>query len=340
MSEANDRLRDGGEPVLIEVTRGALIESRHRGSFVLLCAADVDAADADADAVAFSCGEVHSPVFGRSSLKPMQAAAMVAAGFAGPTASIALAAASHDGADVHLAGVRAILAAAGLDESALQCPPDLPGGREALVSYLTGGRVAARVCHNCSGKHAAMLATCVLNGWDARTYLAPEHPLQVSISARIEQLCSTRIVATSVDGCGAPAYAFSLTGLAHGFAALATAAHGSAESTVAAAMRANPRLVGGSGRAVSELLAEVDGLVCKDGAEGVWAAGLPDGRAFAAKLADGSARALPPLLAAALRYWGYDGPVVRRWAAVPILGGGLPVGTVTWSARFRELLGL
>jgi L-asparaginase II len=104
-------------------------------------------------------------------------------------------------------------------------------------------------------------------------------------------------------------------------------------------MRRFPRLIGGTGRAVSELTAAVPGLVCKEGAEGVWAAALPDGRAFAAKIDDGSARGLGPLLAATLRHWGFDGSVVARWAEVAVLGGGEPVGAISPSRELRALLG-
>ena len=103
-------------------------------------------------------------------------------------------------------------------------------------------------------------------------------------------------------------------------------------------MAARPNLLGGTGRAVSELTAAVPGLLCKDGAEGVWAAALPDGRAFAVKVDDGAMRALGPLLCAALRHWGVDDPAIDRLASVPVLGGGVPVGEITWSARLRELL--
>ncbi len=106
-------------------------------------------------------------------------------------------------------------------------------------------------------------------------------------------------------------------------------------------MRAHPRMVGGTGRAVTELIAAVPGLVCKEGAEGVWAAALPDGRAFAAKLDDGSARALPPLLAAVLEHWdvsGADAAVVQRWLTPAVLGGGEPVGEVRPSPALRTLL--
>ncbi len=315
---------------LLNAVRDGYVESWHAGSFVLLDAAG---------AVAVSSGPVEAPVFPRSSLKPLQAVSLLECGFAGRDGSLALATASHDGEDVHITGARATLAAAGLDESALQCPPDLPSGRDALLAWVAGGGRPARICHNCSGKHAAMLATCVAAGWPTDTYRWPGHPLQQAIRARIATLCDEPVHGVAVDGCGAPAFAVSLLGLARAFAVLATAPSGFARE-VADAMRSFPRLIGGTGRAVSELTAAVPGLVCKEGAEGVWAAALPDGRAFAAKIDDGGMRALPPLLAAALRYWGADNEVVARWAAVPVLGGGAPVGAITWSSELRDLLSL
>lgn len=337
MSDTGERsmgvVSDAGETallLLLEVVRNGFVESRHHGSLVLLDGAG---------AVAVSTGPIDEPVFPRSSLKPLQTVALLECGFAGRDGSLALAAASHDGEDVHIAGARAILAAAGLDEAALQCPPDLPSGREALVAWVGAGGRAARVCHNCSAKHAAMVATCAGASWPIETYRSPDHPLQQAIRACIEALCGESVSGTAVDGCGAPAFAVTLHGLARGFAGLASATGGPSR-LVADAMRESPRLIGGTGRAVSELTAAVPGLVCKDGAEGVWAAALPDGRAFAAKISDGAARALPPLLAAALRYWGIDNKVVDRWSAVDILGGGAPVGAITWSADLRALLGL
>lgn len=314
------------EPFLIDVTRGDRIESRHRGSLVLLDGSG---------AVELSAGVVDEPVFARSTLKPLQTAAMVRSGFPGPAEAIALASASHNGADVHRHLVRSVLAAAGLDETALGCPADVPWGREAMLAYVAGGGVASPVCHNCSGKHAAMVATCVASGWDPGGYLAESHPLQQAIRRHVEERCAEPIAATSVDGCGAPAHALSLTGLARGFASLARGGE-----PVVTAMRAHPGLVGGAGRAVTELIAEVDGLMCKDGAEGTWAAALPDGRAFAAKIADGAARALPPVMAAVLRRWDLDGDAVRRWSAVATTGGGSPVGAITASSDLRSLLGL
>jgi L-asparaginase II len=245
---------------LVDVTRDGYLESWHTGALILLD---------PSGAVAVSTGSVDEPVFPRSSLKPLQAVAMLEAGFAGRDASLALAAASHDGESVHLAGARATLAAAGLDESALQCPPDLPSGRAALREWVEAGGQPAPICHNCSGKHAAMLATCVAADWPIDTYRSPDHPLQRAARARIESLCREPVGGVAVDGCGAPAFSVSLHGLARGFATLATSASGPPHG-VAAAMRTFPRLIGGTGRAVSQLTAAVLGLVAKEGADGVW----------------------------------------------------------------------
>ena len=315
-------------PVLVEVTRGGRVESWHRGSLVLLAASGEPELAAGAAAT----------IYARSALKPFQAAALRRAGWQGTVEATALAAASHNAESIHLEGVRRTLSAAGLGEDALGCPPALPV-EQAVVDYVAGGGRPAAVCHNCSGKHAAMVATCVAAGWDVATYLEPAHPLQVAVRDEIETLCGARIEQTSVDGCGAPAHALPLTALARGFAALATAAPGSPAADVVAAMRAHPQLVGGTGRAVSELMADCDGLVAKDGAEGVWAAALPDGRAFAASLDDGASRALAPLLAAVLSRWGFAGDAIGRHAAVAVTGGrGEHVGEVRASAELIDLL--
>lgn len=318
-------------PVVLDVSRNGFLESHHRASLVL-----VDGRGG----VAVAAGSASAPLLPRSALKPLQAITLVELGFPGRGEALALAAASHDGEPVHVDGALAILSAAGLGADALQCPPELPSGHEAMLAHVAAGHAPSRLCHNCSGKHAAMLATCVVNGWPTDTYRQPEHPLQVAIRATVGELGGEAIVATGVDGCGAPAHALSLLGLARAFASITTAPDGTPAALVRDAMRAHPRLIGGTGRAVTELTAAVDGLLCKDGAEGVWAAALPDGRAFAAKVEDGSARALPPLLAAALRYWGVDNATVRKWSAVEVLGAGAPVGAVGWSPALVGLLGL
>jgi L-asparaginase II len=306
-------------PVLCEVVRSGFVESRHRGTLVVL--------GADGE-IELSAGAVDRPVFPRSSMKPLQAVAMLRNGLDLPEKLLALACASHSGESVHVDLCRAILARAGLGEAALDCPPSLPYGEAAATAVLRAGGGPTRSRHNCSGKHAAMVATCAANGWPVEGYLDPDHELQRAIRAGIEELSGEEVAAVAVDGCGAPQFAFGLTGLARAFRRLATAPAGTPEARAAAAMRAHPVVIGGTGRDVSELMGAVPGLVAKEGAEGVYAAALPDGRAMAVKVEDGSMRPLPVLLAGVLRRWGQDGHTIARWAAPPILGGGRPVGEI------------
>jgi L-asparaginase II len=313
-------------PVLCEVVRSGFVESRHRGSLVVLDAAGN---------VEFAVGAVDVPVFPRSSMKPLQAVSMLRAGLDLPEKCLALACASHSGESVHVDLCRAILAGAGLGEAALDCPPALPYGDAAAAAVLRAGGGPTRSRHNCSGKHAAMVATSAARGWPVEGYLDPDNELQTTIRAGVEELSGEPVAAVAVDGCGAPQFAFGLTGLARAFRRLAVAERGTPEARAAAAMRAHPVVIGGSGRDVSELMAAVPGLVAKEGAEGVYAAALPDGRAMAVKVEDGAMRPLPVLLAGVLRRWGQDGEVVARWAAPPVLGGGRQVGEI----RLRALTG-
>jgi L-asparaginase II len=310
-------------PILCEVVRSGFVESRHRGSLVVL------AADGS---VELAVGDVHAPVFPRSSMKPLQAVAMLHSGLDLPEKLLALACASHSGESVHVDLCRAILARAGLGEAALDCPPALPYGEAAATAVLRAGGGPTRSRHNCSGKHAAMVATCAANGWPVENYLDPGNELQGTIRTGIEALTGEPVAAVAVDGCGAPQFAFGLTGLARAFRSLAMASGGTPEARAAAAMRAHPVVIGGSGRDVSELMEAVPGLVAKEGAEGVYAAALPDGRAMAVKVEDGAMRPLPVLLAGVLRRWGQDGTVISRWAAPPVLGGGRPVGEIRMRA--------
>lgn len=184
---------------------------------------------------------------------------------------------------------------------------------------------------NCSGKHAAMLATCVVNGWDTATYLDPEHPLQVVLRETLEELAGERIAATGIDGCGAPLFAISLRGLTRAFGRLASAPEGSLEHRVARAMNTHPQYVGGTGRDVTRIMGALPGAVAKDGAEGVYALGLPDGSAVSLKIADGSQRSRPVVMVAALRRLGVDvdgDATLSALATAPVLGHGEPVGAV------------
>jgi L-asparaginase II len=266
-------------------------------------------------------------VFPRSSNKPAQAVAMVRAGLSLGGELLALAAASHSGEDFHVDGVRKILAGAGLTEDALQCPPSLPGDeRTARRLIRASDEPESRVRFNCSGKHAAMLATCVVNGWPTRTYLDPEHPLQRLIKDTVEELAAEPVTAVGVDGCGAPLFALTLAGLARSFRALVLAAPGTPERKVAGAFRAHPAWTSGTERDERKLMDAVPGLFLKAGAEGVSAFALPDGRAAALKIDDGTARARTPVTVAILRALGAEPP--EELAAAAVMGGGRRAGEI------------
>ncbi|WP_344248969.1 asparaginase [Isoptericola hypogeus] len=336
-----------GAVPLAEVVRGDLVESVHLGHLVVL--------DPYGE-VRFALGDPTTTIWPRSSVKPLQAAAMLRAGLDLPDRLLALAGASHDGAPAHRDGAREILAGAGLDEAALQNTPDLPyDGAEALA-WQRAGHGPEAIAQNCSGKHAAMLATCVAAGWDTATYRETSHPLQQSVRATLAEATGddAAAMAVTVDGCGAPLFSTSLLGLARAFSRLAAAPalerEGAAPgmpgpdgltphlARVARAFAAHPEMVAGEGRDATAVMRAVPGLVAKDGADGVYAAGLPDGSAVAFKVLDGASRPRPAVLVAALRAAGaLDVAGVDRSrvdealaavADVPVLGGGAPVGRV------------
>jgi L-asparaginase II len=277
---------------------------------------------------ALRAGDPDAPLFPRSANKPLQAAGMVRAGLDLDGKLLALAAASHSGEDFHVAGVRDILRRCGLGEDALACPPALPLGGQAQAALLRSGGQAGRVYMNCSGKHAAMLATCALAGWPVAGYLDPGHPLQAALRETVQELAGEPVTAVGVDGCGAPLFALSLAGVARAMRALVLAAPGSAERRTADAMRAYPDWTSGSDRPERALMDALPGLLVKAGAEGVEAFALPDGRAAAYKIEDGAARVRPALTVAVLRALGADAPELARIGHVPVLGGGRPVGQI------------
>jgi L-asparaginase II len=281
-----------------------------------------------------TAGQGDAPIFPRSANKPMQAAGMLRCGLDADGELLALAAASHSGEDFHVAGVRKILARAGLTEDDLQCPRALPREEVFQREFLRADGEPDRVHMNCSGKHAAMLATCVVAGWPTDAYTAAAHPLQVALRQAVEDLAGEQSAATGVDGCGAPVFALSLAGLTRAFQALVTAPPGTPERRVADAMRAHPEWTSGSLRPERALMATVPGLLLKAGAEGVQAFALADGRAAAFKIEDGSARAREPVTVALLRRWGVTtrpgipDSALEEIAAVPVLGGSRAVGVV------------
>ena len=313
-----------GLPVVAEIVRSGFVEGHHYGSIVAL------RADGTVD---WSVGEVAAPVLPRSSNKPIQALAMVELGLDLPDDLLALACASHSGEPFHVEGVRRTLASAGLDEAALRTPPDYPLDDAAREAVIRAGGIRTPILMNCSGKHAAMLATCVAQGWDTETYLDPAHPLQVAILETFARLTGEPVTTVAVDGCGAPLLSTSLTGLARAFAALATATDGP-EHRVAEAIRRHPSYVSGTTRDELALHRAIPGLIGKAGAESCYAVALPDGRSWALKTDDGAPRVRPVLMAEALRRSGVlaeagvDAEAVASTGRFDLLGGGKPVGEI------------
>jgi L-asparaginase II len=311
-------------PVIAEIVRSGFVEGHHYGSVVAL--------DADGN-VAYERGDASASVLPRSCNKPLQAVGMLRAGLALDGELLALACASHSGEAFHLDGVRRILAGVGLDESALQTPPGWPlddAARDLLIRE-RGRQTPLQM--NCSGKHAAMLATCVVNGWPTATYRDPDHPLQQSIATTFAELTGEPVTDVAVDGCGAPLLSTSLRGLAHAFSVLATSDRPE-ERRVAGSIREHPEYVSGSTRDELTLLRAIPGAIGKAGAESCYAVALADGRAFALKTDDGAPRARPVVMAALLVRLGIDTEpgvdtdAVRRTGLAPLTGGGTTVGEI------------
>lgn len=283
---------------------------------------------------ALALGDLETPVLPRSANKPLQAVGLLREGWRPASQEqLALACASHSGEPVHLRVVREVLG--DLGEDALGCPAQLPLDEAAAHALLADGGGPTRLHMNCSGKHAAMLATCVTTGRPTQGYLDARHPVQAALTDELGRLAGEAVGDVVVDGCGAPQHALTLPGLARAFSRLVTAGAGTAERAAADAARAHPELVGGTGRDVTQLMAGVPGLLAKDGAEGVYAAALPDGGAVALKIADGAARGRVPVLVAALRVLGADAEVLDALAVLPVLGGGRPVGEVRVAGPLR-----
>jgi L-asparaginase II len=310
--------------VIAEIVRSGFVEGHHYGSWVALAP--------DGSQLA-SAGDVTSPVLPRSCNKPLQAVGMLEAGLSLEGELLALSCASHSGEPFHVEGVRRVLQSAGLTEEALQTPPDYPLDDAAREHVIRSGGSRAPVLMNCSGKHAAMLATCVANGWPTETYREVDHPLQQQIAATFARLTGETVQHVAVDGCGAPLLSTSLTGLARAFARLARATSGP-EARVATAIREHPEWVSGTTRDELALLRAIPGAIGKAGAESCYVVALPDGRALAMKTDDGAARARPVVMAALLEGLGVtdepgvDGGAVRRTGRSPLLGGGVPVGEI------------
>jgi L-asparaginase II len=305
--------------IVAEVVRSGYVEGHHSGSVVAL--------GTDGH-VEWAVGDVDAQMFPRSTNKPLQAVGMLRCGLSVAPRLLALVCSSHSGEPFHVQGVREILSVVGLDESALRTPADYPLDDAAKCDLIRAGGAPQPVTMNCSGKHAGMLAACIVNGWPTETYTSADHPLQVAIRAAFESMTGERATMVAVDGCGAPLFATSLTGVARAFQTLITAEPETAEGKVATAVARFPEYASGTRRDEAKLLRALPGAIGKAGAEACYAVALPDGRAIALKIDDGAQRARPVVMSAALRRSGVHHPVIDEVGRVEILGGGQPVGEV------------
>ncbi|HYP44911.1 MAG TPA: asparaginase [Propionibacteriaceae bacterium] len=317
------------DPILVEVVRSGVVESVHHGRVAIT--------NADGS-LAASLGAQFAPMYPRSSSKPLQAVGMVRAGLELHDELLALVASSHSGEEFHQSGVRTILAGSGLDEHALQTPPDWPSDEQAREQAIRAGHQRTGLAMNCSGKHAGMLATSVINDWPTDTYRDPDHPTQLAILTSLDDLAGEQASQLAVDGCGAPLFAISLYGLARAYGRLAAAVSGP-ERRVGDAIRAHPQWTSGTRRDELALLRAVPGLVGKAGAEAVYAVGLPDGRGVALKISDGSDRARAVAMAGVLQRLGYEHETLAAQASGPVLGHGGRVGEIRPAAESLARLG-
>jgi L-asparaginase II len=292
------------DPVLVEVVRGEIVESVHRGAVAVI--------DATGKAV-LDIGDTDRPVFPRSAVKAIQALPLVESGAADAYGfgdkELALACASHGGEPAHAELAASMLGRAGLDESALECGTHWPSHFESTVALARSGGAPNDLHNNCSGKHSGFICTCRHLGIDHRGYVAPGHRSQQMVCEAMEAVTGAAHNAenSGIDGCSIPTYAVPLKNLAIGFARMATgegfsALRARAARRLMAACMAEPFYVAGSGRADTRLMQAAPGRIfVKIGAEGVYCAAAPElGLGIALKSADGGERAADVMIAAVL----------------------------------------
>ncbi len=313
---------------LAVVERSGFVESRHAGSAVVLT---------DDGELLRALGDVTTPIFPRSSMKPFQAVAVMSSGVTLRGEDAAIATASHSGTQRHVELVRGLLARARAPESALACPAAWPNDTDSRDALVRLGAGTAPIYMNCSGKHSAMLAACAQNDWPLAGYLDPGHPLQKRILDIVERFTGERPAATGVDGCGAPVHAISLTALARGIARIATSKSSSPFAIyreagfLAEAVRTNGWVVAGPGHPDTIVIDRL-GLFVKGGAEGTMVASADNGTTVALKILDGNLRAATivalGLLADAGALARADVDALAPELNLAVLGGGQPVGQI------------
>jgi L-asparaginase II len=299
--------------VLAQLVRSGLVESTHSGYLIII---GPDGSEL------LTLGDVDAEMYPRSAIKSLQAAAMVRLGLELNDEQLALVCASHGGTDRHQVVALEILKSAGLTESDLQNTPDRPLDRKARIAF--GAKPATSLAANCSGKHAGMLATCVVKGWDVKTYREANHPLQIAIANEIEELTGKSINRTSVDGCGAPLFSMSTRSIAVAARKMRIESDPVFNRVINACLK-HPEMILAEGAFDTRMMRAVPGLLVKGGAESVMLASLADGSAIAWKISDGANRANGPMMKAALAKLGktIEGEVVD------VLGGGTVVGSLS-----------
>jgi len=299
--------------VLAQLVRSGLIESTHSGHLVLIAA---DGSDL------LTLGDVDAEIYPRSAIKSLQAAAMVRSGLNLNDEQLALVCASHGGTSRHQEVALEILHSVGLSELDLQNTPDTPLDRDARIKW--GDKPATSLAANCSGKHSGMLATCVINGWDIKTYRDANHPLQIAIVNEIADLIGRPINRTSIDGCGAPLFSMSTRSVAVAARRMRIDSDPVFTKVISACLK-HPEMILAEGAFDTRMMRSVPGLFVKGGAESVMLASLADGGAIAWKISDGGNRANGPMIKAALAKFGIN----IEGEAVDVLGGGNVVGSLS-----------
>jgi L-asparaginase II len=321
-------------PVLVEVLRGALVESAHRGA---VCVVDADGA------TVLALGDVEQPVFPRSAVKALQALPLIETGAAERYGlgdeELAIACGSHGGEPEHVAVAERMLARAGLDAAALECGAHRPSHHASADALVRAGRAPSPLHNNCSGKHAGFLSVARHLGVDHRGYVAAAHPVQRAVKAAIEQFAGAALAQDTcgIDGCSVPTWAAPLAKLAHAFARFGTGrgilpASARAAARLRAACARQPFFVAGTGRFATVVMERLrERAFLKGGAEGVFCAALPDqGLGIAVKCDDGAGRAAEVVMAALMirlmpldprvrtLLEGFARPILRNWNGIEV----------------------
>ena len=311
--------------ILAKVIRGNTIESVHRGHIIAI---------AGDGRTLFEIGEPKTVTFFRSACKPFQAMSLITSGAADAYGfvdeEIALACASHSGEQFHVEIAARMLERAGLSEKDLLCGTHLPFSEKETERLLRANDEITQLHNNCSGKHAAMLATAKHIAADTKTYLSLDHPVQQSILRTISTFCEIPEgeIAIGVDGCCAPNFAMPLEAMARGFLNLVALREDPAAATrIVSAISNHPELIGGSERLDTILMQAAAGkIISKVGADGVWLCGVlpserfPKGAAIALKIEDGDDKRSRPVVSIALlrRFGLLNETDLREYSPMPI----------------------